>query len=256
MTMHSRVGTVLSLAVSLFTLAACGGPRTAAGACERVFDGEVCTWATVSGGAVTEFGATVPMATVESAPKGGAMTFPPVPNAIIPLPAEVAKTTGFDHLGVNWEAHGHPPALFLTPHFDFHFYTVGADRVQAIDCADSRKPTQLPAEYSLPDITIPGMGTLVGLCVPQMGMHGVPTREVEQTAPFGASMLVGYYQNNVVFLEPMISQAKLAEAKSFPMAIPPLPGTSAGIRWPSRFEAVYDPDARAYRLVFSGLPTE
>ena len=60
----------------------------------------------------------------------------------------MARATGFDHLSVNWEAHGHPPALFLTPHFDFHFYTVAPDRVAAIDCADLRKPAQLPTQYS------------------------------------------------------------------------------------------------------------
>jgi hypothetical protein len=187
---------------------------------------------------------------------GGEMVFPPVANAIIPLPAEVARTTGFDHLAVNWEAHGHPPASFLTPHFDFHFYTVAPDRVAAIDCADGQKPAQLPSRYSLPDITIPGMGTLVGLCVPQMGMHGVPTAELDETSPFGASMLVGYYQQDLIFLEPMISQAKLAEGKSFSMEVPSLPGHEPALRWPARFEATYDARAKSYRFVFSGFPTD
>ncbi len=148
-----------------------------------------------------------------------------------------------------------PTARFLTPHFDFHFYTVAPDRVAGIDCADTRKPVQLPTNYSLPDIEIPGMGTLVGLCVPRMGMHGLRTEELADTAPFGASMLVGYYQQDLIFLEPMISQAKLAEAKSFSVAVPSLPSGGAAVRWPARFEATYDAKARTYRFVFSGLPT-
>jgi len=251
----SRSRVVLIAGVALTALAGCAGPRTVAGGCQKVFDGDVCTWATMDGDRVTEFGATVPMTTVTNAPMGGEMVFPPVPNAIIPLPAEVARVIGFDHLSVNWEAHGHPPALFLTPHFDFHFNTVAPARIAAIDCADSRKPTQLPAEYSLPDIQIPGMGTLVGLCVPGMGMHGVPTAELDDTAPFGASMLVGYYQQDLVFLEPMISQAKLAEAKSFSVGVPSLPGAGATSRWPARFEAAFDPKTQSYRFVFAGLPT-
>jgi hypothetical protein len=251
-----RYRIALITGIALTALAACGAPRTVAGGCQQVFDGDVCTWATMDGDQVTAFGATVPMATVANAPMGGAMVFPPVAEAIIPLPAEVARVTGFDHLGVNWEAHGHPPATFLTPHFDFHFYTVAPDRVAAIDCADARKPDQLPSRYSLPDITIPGMGTLVGLCVPQMGMHGVPTQELSDTNPFGASMLVGYYQQQLVFLEPMISQAKLTEAKSFAMEVPSLPGTGSALRWPTRFEATYDAKAKSYSFVFSGFPTD
>jgi hypothetical protein len=253
---YSGSRATLAAAIATAVLTACGGQRDLSGACQAVFDGDICTWGTMVGGEVTEFGATVPLATVENVPMEGEMVFPPVPNAVIPLPEEVARATGFDHLGVNWEVHGHPPTLFLTPHFDFHFYTIAPDRVQSIDCADERKPAQLPTAYSLPDIDVPGLGTLVGLCVPHMGMHGMPTEELDQTDLFGASMLVGYYGQDVVFLEPMISHAKLAEAKTFPMAVPPLPNTSSAVRWPSRFEAVYDPESRAYRFVFSGLPSD
>jgi hypothetical protein len=250
-----RIALVAGLVLAALAARASGGaPRTVAGGCQPVFGGDVCTWATMAGERVTEFGATVPMATVTNAPMDGPMVFPPVANAVIPLPAEVVRATGFDHLAVNWEAHGHPPATFLTPHFDFHFYTVAPGRVTAIDCADQRKPARLPASYSLPDVAIPGMGTLVGLCVPQMGMHSVPTQQLSDTSAFGASMLVGYYQQGLIFLEPMISQARLAQAKSFSMTVPALPGTDAGLRWPTRFEASYDAKARAYHLVFSGLP--
>jgi len=251
-----RYRIALIAGVALAALAARGAPRTLTGGCQQVFKGDICTWATLDGQRVTAFGATVPMTTVSNAPMGGEMVFPPVANAIIPLPAEVAQVTGFDHLAVNWEAHGHPPTTFLTPHFDFHFYTVTPDRVAAIDCADPRKPDQLPSRYALPDITIPGMGTLVGLCVPQMGMHGVPAEELSDTSAFGASMLVGYYQQQLIFLEPMIAQAKLAQAKSFSMEVPSLPGTRAGSGWPTRFEATYDAKAKSYRFVFSGFPTD
>ena len=232
------------------------GNRTISGSCAPMFGAQVCTWGTANGNQITGFGATVPLAAIEQAPMEGEMVFPPVPTAVIPLPKEVAQATGFDHLGVNWELHGHPPALFLTPHFDFHFYTIGSDAVDAIDCSDTSKPARLPTAYSLPDIDVPGMGTLVGLCVPHMGMHAMPTAELDDTVPFGASMLVGYYGKKVVFLEPMISRVKLEKAQTFPMAIPALSATHPGVRWPSRFEATYDAQARAYRLTFSGLSVD
>ncbi len=234
-------------------LNACGeGIQTIEGDCGSLYDGEVCTWAALSGDQVVEFGATVPIRAIESAPLDLEMVFPPKPVAVIPLPEEVAEATGFNHLMINWEPHGHPPALFAVPHFDFHFYTVDPVVVAAMDCSDMSKPAQLPESYALPDITIPGLGELVGLCVPGMGMHAMPAEEIDQTEPFGASMLVGYYEGDAIFLEPMIARAKLLSAERFTMEIPTAT-TAADVLWPSRFEAVYDESTRVYRFTFSGL---
>jgi len=59
---------------------------------------------------ITTIGATVPRAMVEGAPMAGPMVFPPVPDAVLMLPADVQAATGFNHLQVGWELHGHPPA--------------------------------------------------------------------------------------------------------------------------------------------------
>jgi hypothetical protein len=227
------------------------GIGTIEGDCASVYDGRVCTWATLSGDEVVEFGATVPIQAIEAAPLDLELVFPPVPVAIIPLPTEVAKETGFNHLMINWENHGHPPALFAVPHFDFHFYAVDPAAVAAVDCADLGKPAQLPEGYALPDISIPGLGDLVGLCVPGMGMHAMPAEEVDQTEPFGASMLVGYYGGDVIFLEPMIARAKLLRAEGFSMKVPTVTTAGANVRWPGHFEAVYDEETQAYRFTFS-----
>lgn len=244
---------LLALTVSL---AARPSDTTVKGQCAAVFGGDVCTWGTMTGERVVDFGATVPLASVEHAPAGGEMTFPPKFVAIIALPAEITAATGFDHLGVNWEPHGHPPALFLTPHFDFHFYAITPDRVRSIDCADLSKPTDVPAGYTLPDVEIPGMGSLVGLCVPQMGMHAMLQEEIDDTEPFGASMILGYYRNEPIFIEPMISRAKLLDARSFTVEVPAVTARSSSAKWPTKFVATYDESARAYRFVFSGFPAE
>ena len=148
------------------------------------------------------------------------MVFPPPFAAVVPLPAEVKEATGFDHLAVNWEHGGHHPALFMTPHFDFHFYTISPDQAAAITCEDLSKPAALADRYALPDLTIPGLGELVGACVPTMGMHSMPADELEETDLFGATMIVGYYAGEIIFLEPMIARAKLLEAQGFPMTVP------------------------------------
>ncbi len=235
-------------------LNACGdGIRTVEGDCGSVYDGEVCTWAAVSGDQVIEFGATVPVRAIESAPLDLEMVFPPPAVAVIPLPDEVAQATGFNHLMINWEHHGHPPALFAIPHFDFHFYTVDPAVVNAMDCSDVGKPAQLPAGYVLPDITIPGIGELVGACVPGMGMHSMPADEIDQTEPFGASTIVGYYEGDVIFVEPMISRAKLLAAEGFTLEVPTVTTAGENVRWPSHFEATYDESTQTYRFTYSGF---
>jgi hypothetical protein len=138
----------------------------------------------------------------------------------------------------------------MSPHFDFHFYTRSPAEIAAVDCSNREKPASLPSGYALPDIEIPGMGTLVGLCVPAMGMHAMPQADLDGTDPFRAAMLVGYYDRSVVALEPMVSRARLQEARSFVLDMPAVPNAGAVTAWPEAFEAVYDESARAYRFVF------
>lgn len=77
------VGTMLAVVA----LAGCGGtasePRTVQGECADAYGASVCTWATLDGAdAVTEFGATVALASLEGAPPEMEMAWPPVAEAI------------------------------------------------------------------------------------------------------------------------------------------------------------------------------
>ena len=228
--------------------------REHVGACQPVFAAPVCTWSRTSGSRVVAFGATIPMAAIQNSPDEAPMTWPPTMAAEIPMPADARSATGVNHLTVYWEAHGHPPTPFLTPHFDFHFYVIGDSQRMAIDCADSTKPAVLPAGYTLPDMDLPDIGHLPGVCVPQMGMHALVTTALQDTVIFSGTMVMGFYQGHPIFFEPMIAWAKLLERHSFslPMATPA--GLGAGVHYPTRFEAEYDPAIPGYRFVFSGFP--
>src|SRR5258706_7958626 len=44
---------------------------------------------------------------------------------LLPLHPKAREITAYDHICVNWNAHGHaPPGLYDIPHFDFHFYKI------------------------------------------------------------------------------------------------------------------------------------
>jgi hypothetical protein len=247
---RARLAAACTLAL-LLGLAACNRQETVQGECGQMYGADVCVWGELSGGSLQGFGATIPVAAIENAPDDMEMVWPPVANAILTLPEPVRNTTGFQTLTVYWEAHGHPPGPYLTPHFDFHFYGLSRQDIEAIDCADAGKPAQLAAGYELPDTDIPGLGMLVGLCVPKMGMHSLPAAELHAADLFEKTMIVGYYRAAPIFVEPMITRATLMQKQGFTMAIPSVPGQPAGTRYPTSFRADYDSTGQAYRFVFS-----
>jgi hypothetical protein len=229
------------------------------GACADVYGAQVCTWAKTQGANVLQAGAVVPLASIANAPnEESSMAWPPVAVATIDLPASVQQQTGLTQLTMYWEAMGHPPGPYLTPHFDFHFYMVPSSDRMAIDCSDNSKPSALPDAYSLPDVPLPpemasltGVPTLIGLCVPQMGQHSLPTAELESASPFRGDMVIGYYHAKPVFVEPMLTKTMLLEKKSFDLTLPAIPGYSGP--HPTTFHAEYDAAQQAYRFTFSGF---
>jgi hypothetical protein len=228
------------------------------GACADIHQSQVCTWAKMQGETLLEVGATVPIGAIENAPADAAMVWPPVPVATLDIPEVARQKSGMTNLTVFWEPHGHPTPAFLVPHFDFHFNGISSAELDAIDCKDLTKPASLPTGYSLPDFDLPpemttmmGVKTMVGLCVPKMGMHAIPTVDVERKDSFTGSLIVGYTVGKPIFFEPMISKALLMKKESFDLPMPAVPGLTGPQA--SKFRAEYDTQKQEYRLIFSGF---
>jgi hypothetical protein len=247
--------------LALVLLAGCAAAAPVSevqGDCGMAYKGKVCTWALTQGDKVLEAGATIPMASIEGRPLTPSMDWPPVAEAKLKLPAAAQARAGLTQLTIFWEPEGHAPAPFMTPHFDFHFYVVPAGQEMAFDCKDRTKPAALPAGYVLPDEALPpemvkmiGVDTLIGICVPNMGMHSLPGADLELKELFKGDIVVGYYAGKPIFIEPMISQALLMEKKPFDLTIPAIPGL-AGM-YPRKFHAEFDAKAQSYRFIFSGF---
>ncbi|HEY5789672.1 MAG TPA: DUF5602 domain-containing protein, partial [Gammaproteobacteria bacterium] len=136
------------------------------------------------------------------------------------MPAAGPQTV-IDHVGLDWEALGHPPAgVYDVPHFDFHFYLVDRAEVERVHFDgpdDSASPAQqppaelLPAGYVLPP----------GTAVPKMGVHAVNPAAAEfQQKPFEATFIYGYYDRQLTFIEPMVSLAYLQSRPDFSAPVP------------------------------------
>ena len=228
------------------------------GSCTDAFKAQVCSFASMKGKTLVEAGIVVPLASIENAPAGQPMAWPPAVDATLDLPDAVRQQGGLTQLTVYWEAGGHPPGAFMTPHFDFHFYTVAPSEVAAIDCKDLSKPAALPAAFALPDIPLPpdmakmtGVPTLVGLCIPHMGMHAILATEIERKDAFSGAMVIGYYKGKPIFIEPMLAKAMLLKKESFDLPIPDVPGLTGA--HPTKFHAEYDKAQQAYRFTFSAF---
>lgn len=124
----------------------------------------------------------------------------------VPLHFIAKKLTPFNHIGLNWNPHGHiPEGIFDVPHFDMHFYMISVAEQMAIpawspdtDAAFNLYPPEgyMPADYFTP----PGDAT----AEPQMGKHWLPIN-LGDFLPFSKIMIYGSYNGNVIFVEPMIT---------------------------------------------------
>jgi hypothetical protein len=260
--MRRRI-TTLSVSVLTAALWGCAAETPISevkGECNTAYGGEICSFAKVQGDNVLEVGTIVPLASIEGTPAEVPMQMPPPPVAKLLIPEAAQAKAGLTEFTFYWEPGGHPPQTFMTPHFDFHFYTISPAEREAIDCKDPSKPAELAAGYELPDEKLPpevakmfGTDVLIGICVPQMGMHSLLSTELKATEPFRGTMVIGYWKTKPIFIEPMISKAMLLEKKSFELPVPTVPGMTGP--HPTSFRADFDEQAQAYRFTWSGFTT-
>lgn len=225
--------------------------QAAAGSCGSLFGTKVCTAYQMRAGKVISFSLRVPVAMIEHAPANVPMVWPPKADLNVHFAPVVEKQTGFRYANIYWNAHGHGPATYLVPHFDFHFYFVPERQVETINCKDTVKPRAVPVGYALPpDENVPQIGEVVGACVPNMGMHAAPDTDFNSKSPWKGSLLVGYYDGKPIFVEPMITTALLLQKHSFSLPVPPGIAPAAHVRYPRSFRAVYLAKAQAYDFTF------
>jgi len=243
---RSTRGCAAALAIGL---TGCGGSdssssgdQTINGASQQVAGATVSTFARVdSNNTVLMAGAQVPLAVLTNPPAA-----PGTGNAgalvTIAFPAQVQQSTYLNHFEMHWEPNGHPPAAFQVPHFDLHFYNQTVAQVAAVAPPD---PTPPAADH------VPAGYTYAGAdqTVPQMGVHAVDPSQLQNG--FTDVMIAGFYGGRMTFVEPMVTQAMLAQKQNFTLAVPRPAVLGLSTRYPTKFTATYDAGTNAYTFVFS-----
>lgn len=206
-----------------------------------LFGAPVSSYVRQTDGVPTAVGVIVPIAAIEGAPDDG----PFQDELVLDMPALAREQTMLSQLRVNWLAHGHGPSPYGEAHFDFHFYRGTSAEIDAIDCQDDSPfpPEILTADHQTP-----------GTCVSRMGYHAWPSADAAPDAVFTASLILGYYAQKMVFIEPMIARSTLLARADFELAVTaPMATGGSPTLYPTRMRALYVADEAAYHLEFDNF---
>jgi len=173
-------------------------------------------------------------------------------ETIIPLPKEAAGT-GYDHIGVDWNPRGHiPEGVYSAPHFDFHFYMISQaerDKITAKgeDLARTNKqptPEYMPEGYILPE----------GTEVPRMGSHAIdPSSPEFNKLPFTKTFIYGFYDGQMIFLEPMMTKAFLKTKPDTTERIKLPAAYAKNGYYPTAYSVRYNPNHREFEVSLENL---
>lgn len=123
------------------------------------------------------------------------------------FPQEVLELTPFNHMGFNWNPHGHGPmGIYDLGHFDIHFYMITPEERYTItgfepNISASPNAGFLPSEFFGPPAAVE----------PRMGQHWLDPSSPELQPPpnnqlFTQTWIYGTYEGDVMFWEPMVTE--------------------------------------------------
>ncbi|WP_413577587.1 hypothetical protein ACLVWU_04230 [Bdellovibrio sp. HCB290] len=145
----------------------------------------------------------------------------------------------FNHFTMNWNPHGHAPTeIYGVPHFDFHFYFISEHQRHGIKCdgTDNAVCMKAPVDEYKPPFYAPGPEG-----VPMMGWHWVDLRSPELNGkPFTATYIYGFYNGEMIFLEPMITLSYLQTKPNISVEVPLPKKVATPGKYPARYSLTYD----------------
>ncbi len=174
---------------------------------------------------------------------------------VVLLLPEAATATGLTHIGLNWQPHGHPPdAIYHLPHLDVHAYTITPDQRAAITLDE---PT-LAAAYVAPDPTLVPAGYVLApnSAEPHQGTHWVdPTSAEFQGQPHGFehTLIYGFYDGAMSFIEPMVTMDFLNSRQSIAEAIAVPQRYSRSGAYPTGYRITYNDATDEHVIALTGF---
>lgn len=181
------------------------------------------------------------------------------------FPVTLALPTGvehapFNHVSLGWNPQGHAPrAVYDRPHFDLHFYMVSEAEVNAIDTSDPAFERKAAKSKTLRADQIPARYVATPDAIPRMGVHWVDAAAPELNGqPFTTTILYGFWDGKMVFVEPMITAAYIESVRRMPgqavrLEVPQPKTFEMPGYYPTAYSIRYDGDHDAYVIALEGL---
>jgi hypothetical protein len=166
---------------------------------------------------------------------------------VISIPSD-APATVYDHIGLNWQPEGHPPPRVYThPHFDVHFYLISRAERDQITPADPEYEAKIAAQPSAEETPPRYAPDPEG--VPRMGTHwtNIDSHEFHGST-FTNTMVYGFYDAKMVFIEPMVTRAFLLSRPDDTKTIQVPERYPARGRYPRAYTVRYDATTDNYRV--------
>ncbi|URD53416.1 DUF5602 domain-containing protein [Chroococcidiopsis sp. CCNUC1] len=168
------------------------------------------------------------------------------------LPPE-ASASAFRYVVITWNLQGHQPLdVYNPPHFDFHFYSLGAEERKKITANgdDLIKVYKAPLKKSLPTDYIPEPTNPA----PGEGRHWVDSKSSEfRGLPFTKTFIYGTYNGEIVFGEPMLTKSWLETQPNFTEAIKLPEAYSKSAYYPTSYSVKYDRTQQVYTVSLDRL---
>ena len=171
---------------------------------------------------------------------------------IVPLP-RASSIRPFNHVVVDWNPHGHIPShIYDVPHFDIHFYFIPESLRQTITCqdADAAVCMKQPAPEMIPPFYQP---TPAGDM--KMGWHWFDPRSPEFNGhPFTVTLIYGFYNGVMSFIEPMVTRDFLLSKASYSAPTYPSQYYANSRIFPHSYSVSYNQSEKMHYIVLNKKP--
>lgn len=131
------------------------------------------------------------------------------------IPNEAKNYFPYNHISIDWAMMGHgPTGVYDKPHFDIHFYMIS--EIQQMNITNDIVYASSPGEaFAVKGPSIVPTSYFPGPFVEMMGTHWISSTapELFLGAPFTSTFIYGTHNNEIAFIEPMVTLEMLSSKK-------------------------------------------
>ena len=170
------------------------------------------------------------------------------------LPKQGSSTL-YDFVSLDWNPMGHPPmGTYNVPHFDLHFYMIPEAEVMAIPAMAPFGPNGIQFDTRVPPQYVPWHYVMDPGIVPAMGVHWGDQNEPQYKGQaFTKTMILGSYQGEFIFHEPMFTLAYLRTKPNEVIQIPQPSAYQKPGYYPLSYTFMYSNTPKEYTIALTDL---